>query len=147
MVGMELREKVSTYVIERIGKDTGVPRKDILFRHLLRSSLFATVSGALRRENPGQYQNVTCLRSNAMKYLPHYFEKGQLTKMFFLFPVSLANPSHHILQDALMISCWASLRIHTSRSPTTDAASSTRRSSPSMPSSWPRGGCCTPSRT
>lgn len=61
MVGMELRDKVSSYVKERIG--------------------------ALRRENAGQYGNITCVRTNAMKYLPHYFEKGQLTKMFFLFPV------------------------------------------------------------
>jgi tRNA (guanine-N7-)-methyltransferase len=28
------------------------------------------------------------MRSNAMKYLPNYFRKGQLEKLFFLFPVS-----------------------------------------------------------
>jgi tRNA (guanine-N7-)-methyltransferase len=33
-----------------------------------------------------QYGNITVLRTNAMKYLPNYFEKGQLEKMFFLFP-------------------------------------------------------------
>jgi hypothetical protein len=27
------------------------------------------------------------LRTNSMKFLPNYFRKGQLTKMFFLFPV------------------------------------------------------------
>merc|ERR1712098_242581 len=27
-----------------------------------------------------------CLRANAMKYLPNFFRKGQLSKMFFLFP-------------------------------------------------------------
>ncbi|KAM0786045.1 hypothetical protein ACM66B_006857 [Microbotryomycetes sp. NB124-2] len=32
------------------------------------------------------YDNVSVMRSNAMKYLPNYFHKGQLTKMFFLFP-------------------------------------------------------------
>uniref|UniRef100_A0A915DRI0 tRNA (guanine(46)-N(7))-methyltransferase n=1 Tax=Ditylenchus dipsaci TaxID=166011 RepID=A0A915DRI0_9BILA len=32
------------------------------------------------------YDNVCCLRTNAMKYLPNYFNKGQLSKMFFLFP-------------------------------------------------------------
>ena len=42
---------------------------------------------ALRRENPGQYSNISCLRTNAQKYLVHYFRKGQLTKLFFLFPV------------------------------------------------------------
>ncbi|KAI8567635.1 hypothetical protein RHMOL_Rhmol02G0136800 [Rhododendron molle] len=41
---------------------------------------------ALRVENPGQYQNVSVVRTNSMKYIPNYFEKGQLSKMFFLFP-------------------------------------------------------------
>lgn len=60
MVGMELRDKVSEYVKERII--------------------------ALRKENPGQYQNISIIRTNAMKYLQNYFQKGQLQKMFFLFP-------------------------------------------------------------
>ncbi|SCZ94126.1 BZ3500_MvSof-1268-A1-R1_Chr12-2g03705 [Microbotryum saponariae] len=32
------------------------------------------------------YGNVSVLRGNAMKFLPNFFEKGQLSKMFFLFP-------------------------------------------------------------
>ncbi|KAK9207695.1 hypothetical protein WN944_000041 [Citrus x changshan-huyou] len=60
MIGMELRDKVTEYVKERIL--------------------------ALRVSNPGQYQNVSVVRTNSMKYIPNYFEKGQLTKMFFLFP-------------------------------------------------------------
>ncbi|XP_037092268.1 tRNA (guanine-N(7)-)-methyltransferase-like [Pollicipes pollicipes] len=60
MLGMEIRVKVADYVTDRIK--------------------------ALRVQNPGQYQNVACLRSNAMKHLPNFFRKGQLTKMFFLFP-------------------------------------------------------------
>ncbi|XP_023217603.1 tRNA (guanine-N(7)-)-methyltransferase-like [Centruroides sculpturatus] len=60
MVGLEIRVKVSDYVQDRIK--------------------------ALRLQHPGQYNNITCLRTNAMKYLPNYFYKGQLSKMFFLFP-------------------------------------------------------------
>ncbi|CAN0859982.1 tRNA (guanine-N(7)-)-methyltransferase [Linum grandiflorum] len=60
MVGMELRDKVTEYVKERIL--------------------------ALRTTNPGQYQNVSVVRTNSMKYIPNYFGKGQLSKMFFLFP-------------------------------------------------------------
>ena len=41
---------------------------------------------ALRRDYGGEYENVACLRTNAMKFLPHYFRKGQLEKLFFLFP-------------------------------------------------------------
>lgn len=60
MLGMEIRVKVSDYVKDRIV--------------------------ALRNKHPGQYQNIACIRTNAMKYLPNFFEKGQLSKMFFLFP-------------------------------------------------------------
>ena len=52
MVGMEIRVKVSDYVIDRIT--------------------------ALRRQYPGMYQNIACIRTNAMKYLPNYFKKGQV---------------------------------------------------------------------
>ncbi|KAF4518025.1 hypothetical protein B566_EDAN009258 [Ephemera danica] len=41
---------------------------------------------SLRASNPGQYQNIACLRTNAMKFLPNFFDKAQLKKMFFLFP-------------------------------------------------------------
>ncbi|CAO3695691.1 unnamed protein product [Umbelopsis ramanniana] len=60
MIGMEIRLKVEEYVYERIK--------------------------ALRIQNPGSYQNVSIMRMNAMKFLPNFFEKGQLTKTFFLFP-------------------------------------------------------------
>ncbi|TMS35564.1 hypothetical protein L596_002942 [Steinernema carpocapsae] len=60
MVGMEIRVKVADFVRDKIQ--------------------------ALRTREPGQYKNVCCLRTNAMKYLPNYFEKGQLSKMFFLYP-------------------------------------------------------------
>ncbi|KAK0094160.1 hypothetical protein PV326_011659, partial [Microctonus aethiopoides] len=51
IVGMEIRVKVSDYVMDRIA--------------------------ALRSQHPGEYRNVACLRTNAMKYLPNYFYKGQ----------------------------------------------------------------------
>nr|CAI5838554.1 unnamed protein product [Callosobruchus analis] len=60
ILGMEIRVKVSDYVVDRIK--------------------------ALRSQHPGGYENIACLRSNAMKYLPNFFKKGQLKKMFFLYP-------------------------------------------------------------
>jgi len=59
MLGMEIRIQVVDYVAHRIK--------------------------ALRIENPGKYQNVSVIRANAMKFLPNFFEKSQLSKMFFLF--------------------------------------------------------------
>ncbi|CAH1786765.1 unnamed protein product [Owenia fusiformis] len=60
MLGMEIRVKVSDYVQDRVK--------------------------ALRIKHPGEYTNIACIRGNAMKYLPNFFKKGQLSKMFFLFP-------------------------------------------------------------
>lgn len=60
MLGLEIRVKVSDYVQDRIA--------------------------ALQHNHPQQYTNIAVLRTNAMKYLPNFFQKGQLLKMFFLFP-------------------------------------------------------------
>ncbi|KAL2165779.1 hypothetical protein VTG60DRAFT_3839 [Thermothelomyces hinnuleus] len=43
---------------------------------------------ALRAQNPDSrlYRNVGVLRANTMKFLPNFFHKGQLTKVFICFP-------------------------------------------------------------
>jgi tRNA (guanine-N7-)-methyltransferase len=51
-LGMEIRVKVSDYVMDRIK--------------------------ALRVQYPNKYNNIACIRSNAMKYLPNFFYKGQV---------------------------------------------------------------------
>ena len=66
---MEIRVKVSDYVMDRII--------------------------SLRGLHPGQYNNIACIRTNSMKYLVNYFQKGQLTKMFFLFPDPHFKKSKH----------------------------------------------------
>ena len=40
----------------------------------------------LRAGTPSRAQNAAVLRTNAMKYLPNFFVKGQLEKIFFCFP-------------------------------------------------------------
>ncbi|EGC38056.1 hypothetical protein DICPUDRAFT_29301 [Dictyostelium purpureum] len=78
-VGMELRDKVVQYVEERIDK--------------------------LREKTPGEFQNVSVIRTNGMKYLPNYFEKGQLQKIFFLFPdphFKKANHKRRIISPTLL---------------------------------------------
>ena len=60
VLGMEIRAKLCEYVRLRIE--------------------------ALRLEHVGEYQNAACLRSNCMRYLPNFFFKGQIEKMFFCFP-------------------------------------------------------------
>ncbi|KFD48995.1 hypothetical protein M514_10147 [Trichuris suis] len=68
IVGFEIRCKVSDYVKQRIA--------------------------ALRTQNDS-YWNIACIRTNAMKVIPHYFRKGQLKKMFFLFPDPHFKKSKH----------------------------------------------------
>lgn len=59
MLGMEIRTKVSSFVHERI-----------------RAS----------RAADDTCHNVAVCRTNAMKYLPNFFLRAQLSKIFFLFP-------------------------------------------------------------
>ncbi|KAL7515543.1 hypothetical protein ACHAXN_013426 [Cyclotella atomus] len=60
ILGLEIRTKVTEYVRLRIL--------------------------AHRKEHPDQYQNCSVMRTNAMKYLVHYFPKNSLDKIFFCFP-------------------------------------------------------------
>jgi len=79
IIGMEIRAQVSDYVRER--------------------------SLALRKEHPGEYQNISGLRTNSMKFLPNYFERGQLKKLFFLFPdphFKRSKRRRRIIQTALI---------------------------------------------
>lgn len=69
ILGMEIRVKVSTYVQERIKALRAQAKKT-----KCSSSICST------------YENIACIRSNAMKHLPNFFKKGQIEKMFFLFP-------------------------------------------------------------
>ena len=43
---------------------------------------------ALRAQNPNtsRYQNIACVRANTMKFLPNFFRKAQLSKIFLCFP-------------------------------------------------------------
>ena len=43
---------------------------------------------ALRNQNAGSgpYQNIACLRANSMRFLPNFFTKSQLSKIFLCFP-------------------------------------------------------------
>ncbi|CAH6719089.1 tRNA (guanine-N(7)-)-methyltransferase [[Candida] jaroonii] len=62
-LGMEIRVQVTQYVEDRII--------------------------ALREQNKSKdinYQNIAVIRGNAMKFLPNFFKKSQLSKMFFCFP-------------------------------------------------------------
>lgn len=79
MLGMEIRVKVTEYVSQRIA--------------------------ALRQQSPGSYGNIAVLRGNAMKFLPNFFHRSQLSKIFFLFPDPHFKRKKHkarIISEALL---------------------------------------------
>ncbi|KAI5866241.1 putative methyltransferase [Durotheca rogersii] len=62
LLGMEIRTQVTEFVQDRIK--------------------------ALRVQNADRklYRNIACLRANTMKFLPNFFRKAQLAKIFICFP-------------------------------------------------------------
>ncbi|QIX02408.1 hypothetical protein AMS68_007925 [Peltaster fructicola] len=66
MVGMEIRTSVSQYVIDKVAASRAQSE---------------SADG-----EPGLYQNISCVRANAMKFLPNFFPKASLTHLFFCFP-------------------------------------------------------------
>ncbi len=62
LLGMEIRNQVAEFVQDRI-----------------RALRAQDVEGR-------RYQNIACLRANTMKFLPNFFRRGQLSKIFICFP-------------------------------------------------------------
>ncbi|CAH02730.1 tRNA (guanine46-N7)-methyltransferase [Kluyveromyces lactis] len=62
ILGMEIRVQVTNYVEDRI------------------------IALRTNHAKENGYQNINVLRGNAMKFLPNFFNKGQLSKIFFCFP-------------------------------------------------------------
>jgi tRNA (guanine-N7-)-methyltransferase len=62
LVGMEIRTSVTDFVQDKIK--------------------------ALRTQNSStaSYNNISCIRANTMKFLPNFFHKAQLSKIFLCFP-------------------------------------------------------------
>ncbi|KAF8599550.1 putative methyltransferase [Ceratobasidium sp. AG-I] len=73
MLGMEIRVQVTQYVADRIAA-------------LRQQSIEVRAQPDADSVVEGGYQNVSVVRANAMKFLPNFFQKDQLSKIFFLFP-------------------------------------------------------------
>ncbi|KAG8972545.1 tRNA (guanine-N(7)-)-methyltransferase (tRNA(m7G46)-methyltransferase) [Tulasnella sp. 425] len=87
MLGLEIRVSVTQFVADKISA--------LRVQHQqLADGIIPEISVpeggeaylAAKEAAPGGYQNVSVIRANAMKFLPNFFEKGQLSKIFFLFP-------------------------------------------------------------
>ena len=103
MLGMEIRTQVTQYVHDKIhalrlahkqavsAGDVGtdpvelaseLPENDEDLEEKEANERMVREAGRVA----GGYQNISVIRSNAMKFLPNFFERDQLTKIFFLFP-------------------------------------------------------------
>lgn len=79
ILGAEIRAKVTEYVRLRIV--------------------------AARKEHPESYQNCSVLRTNMMKFLPNFFAKESVHKMFFCFPdphFKRKNHQRRIISERLL---------------------------------------------
>lgn len=111
MLGMEIRTQVTQYVHDKIqalrlahqrSREQGESSEGTSGSAAAPAPGGASDAGGTAEDNeeraqnerlvkeagnvPGGYQNISVIRSNAMKFLPNFFEQGQLTKIFFLFP-------------------------------------------------------------
>lgn len=80
ITGLEIRIQVTEYTISRISALRTVP-----------PSISSTSSSPppplpSPSQSPPNYQNISALRANTMKFLPNLFHKSQLTKIFLCFP-------------------------------------------------------------
>lgn len=48
-----------------------------------------------RHAQSGLYHNIACIRANTMKFLPNFFRKAQLRKIFICFPDPHFKPKKH----------------------------------------------------
>lgn len=102
MVGMEIRTSVTQYVhdkVQALRAASRVKQNAVLEKGASNGNSSAVegedeeteaeINSSLVTQAPqikGNYDNISALRVNAMKFLPNFFKKGQLSKLFFLHP-------------------------------------------------------------
>ena len=88
ILGLEIRDRVVELDRQRIAR--------------LRSEGSASLSSSVARP---AYSNISVVHTNIMKYAPNYFHRGQLSKMFVLFPdphFKKANHRRRVLATAFL---------------------------------------------
>lgn len=81
VLGMEIREQVTTYVKGRI-----MYCRTAHSRNSDDTDESLTMAESLKEIDHGNAENCAVIRTNAMKFMPNYFAKAQLSHMFFCFP-------------------------------------------------------------
>ncbi|KAF2767969.1 putative methyltransferase [Teratosphaeria nubilosa] len=68
ILGMEIRTSVAQFVRDKV------------------KAMRAQALQDPKAQVPGSYQNISCLRVNTMKFLPNFFRRSHLSKIFLCFP-------------------------------------------------------------
>jgi tRNA (guanine-N7-)-methyltransferase len=128
ILGMEIRAKVTEYVRLRIAaarkdpntalleddNDNGEPTTTtasstsaaaVATTEAIINFSSTTSTAAVGPTTGETYQNAAVLRTNSMKFLPHYFAKHSLHKLFFCFPdphFKRKNHARRIISDRLL---------------------------------------------
>jgi tRNA (guanine-N7-)-methyltransferase len=63
--------------------------------HFVRQRITGLRAIAAKGGDKTSYQNATAIRANTMKHMSNFFRKGQLEKMFFLFPDPHFKAANH----------------------------------------------------
>jgi tRNA G46 methylase TrmB len=160
MLGIEIRPKIVEYVQKRVlalrheartGKvaHEGAAANSVV----LSAAAVATAADAADSVAMPSCENVWAVHNNAMRFLPNFFDKGQLTKLFFCFPDPHFKRKNHrkrVISTALLAECAeAARRPGHAPSPALRAASShaLRRARAGMRTRWPRRAASTRSPT
>ena len=75
-IGMEIRNKVSSFLFVFY----------TLYANLQVSTYVQDKISALRNNEPAYWENICCVKTNAMRFFSHFFAKSQLQRLFFLYP-------------------------------------------------------------
>ena len=109
MLGIEIRPKIVEYVQKRV----------LALRHEARTgkvghegaaanSVVLPAASSAEAEAAPSCENVWAVHNNAMRFLPNFFRKGQLRKMFICFPDPHFKRKNHrkrIISTALLAEC------------------------------------------
>lgn len=83
-IGMELRNQVTDYVVNRIAALRS-QNPIIVNSHTPNEAKRKNSDSPIPSTLP-PYHNISAVRSNTMKFLPNYFQQHQLSKIFLCFP-------------------------------------------------------------
>ena len=107
LLGLEIRVKVKLFLFFWSVNSYTHTKNFSKVSHYVMDRIKALQHNAKVEKSPLEedFSNLACIRTNAMKHLPNFFRKGQLSTIFFLFPDPHFKEKKHkwrIVSDTLL---------------------------------------------